>query len=101
MKALPTKCSLDDLQKNIGDSLIYLNFESLVFLDTNILIWIYRLNVDSFIEFKKLLYDLISRSALIIPNWVVQEYNNLLIGSSEEIFFPFKQRNAFHDHVEQ
>ena len=92
MNALPTQCNLTELQEGIAENLIYLDKECLVFIDTNILTWIYRLNNDSFNEFKNLLSDLVSKEKLIIPNWVVQEYNNLLLSNSEEIFFPFKRR---------
>lgn len=92
MKALPTNSNYDKLRENIAERILYLNTKSLVFIDTNILTWIYRLNEDSFNEFSQLLLSLVNRDELIIPNWVVHEYNNLLMSNSEEIFFPYKRR---------
>lgn len=92
MKALPTVANLDEKQEKISNCLINRFPESLVFFDTNILIWIFRLNEDSFLEFKKLINSLVERDCLIIPNWVVHEYNNLLLRNLDDIFFPFKKR---------
>ena len=86
---MQTNSNYDDLRKSIGIALIYLNDSSLVFIDTNVLIWLYRLNEDSFIEFRRLLNDLIDKYRLVIPNWVVHEYNNLLILNSEEYILNF------------
>ena len=69
------------------------NFSSgpLVFLDTNILLWLYRINEDARREIFSLFNKLKEVNRLFIPVWVVQEYNNHLTQLKPDVFFPFKR----------
>lgn len=92
MNVLKEIIDVDKYHSELSDIIINDNEGSLVFIDTNILIWIYRLNSESFKEITFLFNDLSAKSKLIIPIWVVHEYNNLLNNNSELVFFPFKKR---------
>lgn len=84
-----------DNQKKIISEILFLSDDSneskLVFIDTNILIWLYRLDNDSFKELKKLFYSLSYNNQLVIPKWVIHEYNKHLINYEENVFYPYKQ----------
>lgn len=92
MKVLKEIIDVDLYNRDLTEIIIYPNKNDLIFIDTNILIWMFRLNNESFIEFSRLLSDLSNKGNLIIPNWVIHEYNNLLNSNSEIIFSPFKKR---------
>lgn len=92
MKVLKETINIDKYYHELAEIIIHPDQNNLVFIDTNILIWLYRLNNESFNEFSKFLNELSSQESLVIPTWVVHEYNNLLITNSEIVFFPFKKR---------
>ncbi len=93
MKAIKEIIDIDELRHQIEEILLCPETsDNLVFIDTNILIWIYRLNNESFLELKSLLKSLSVNGQLVIPNWVIHEYNNHLNRYSEDVFFPFKKR---------
>lgn len=92
MKVIPEIVDHDKRQSIVSRILLTGDGNDLVFLDTNILIWIYRLNTESFKELKIFLGNLISNKRLVIPNWVIHEYNSLLNNYSEHVFYPFKKR---------
>jgi len=92
MKVIKEKIDLDHYYADVSEIIIDSNDENLVFIDTNILIWLYRLNYDSFNEFSKFLTNLSAHDTLVIPVWVIHEYNNLLKSNSELIFFPYKKQ---------
>lgn len=64
---------------------------SLVFLDTNILIWLYRINNDARAEVLYLLNAIKQEQRLCIPSWVVHEYNYHIEKRDDSSFFPFKK----------
>lgn len=90
MNPIRTTVNIDEAKNLVAESLLYSD-TTLLFLDTNILIWLFRLNQDSYVEFSRLLNDLVERDKLIIPNWVIHEYNNLLLSNSESLFYPYKK----------
>lgn len=91
MNQIQTTVNIDEAKNLIAESLLYSD-STLLFLDTNIIIWLFRLNQDSYIEFSRLLKDLAERDMLIIPNWVIHEYNNLILSNSESLFYPYRKR---------
>jgi len=92
MQVLKKIVNVDGFRGSVEKILLRQNSNSLVFIDTNFLTWIYRINKPSFNELKRFLYRLIQDKKLIIPNWVVHEYNSLLSKNSEDVFSPFKRR---------
>jgi len=94
MKAASTTFDMDNQKKIISEILFSPNDSSepqLVFIDTNILIWLYRLDSESFNELTKLFYSLSYNNQLIIPKWVIHEYNKHIINYEENVFYPYKQ----------
>jgi rRNA-processing protein FCF1 len=59
-----------------------------VFLDTNILLWMYRLNDDARKDLLHFLERLIEEGRLRIPGWVVHEYNLKVERIDELVFRP-------------
>lgn len=55
------------------------NDETLIFLDTNIIALIYRLNNKSREEFFNWIKPFIEKERIKVPNWVVNEYSNRFI----------------------
>jgi predicted nucleic acid-binding protein len=62
-----------------------------VFLDTNILLWLYRINNAARAEIIKMLTNLKEERRLCIPSWVVHEYNHHISRRDDTSFFPFKK----------
>lgn len=91
MKATPTTVNVDKYRALLSE-FVRSQERSIVFVDTNVLIWMFRLNNESFKELQRFFSELAANDQLVIPNWVVHEYNNLLASYSDEIFFPFKKR---------
>lgn len=93
MKVISQASDVDQYYNNLADIIIERNPGSeLVFIDTNILIWTLRLDQDSFLELTKWFNLLISCNSLVIPIWVIQEYNSLISTNSELVFSPYKKR---------
>lgn len=64
---------------------------SLVFLDTNILLWLYRINNAARSEVIELFTHIKADGRLCIPSWVVHEYNHHISRRDDASFFPFKK----------
>lgn len=64
---------------------------SLVFLDTNILLWLYRINSAARAEVIQMLTSIKGEERLCIPAWVVHEYNHHISRRDDASFFPFKK----------
>lgn len=64
---------------------------ALIFLDTNILLWLYRINGDARAEIINLLEYLKKNDRLRIPAWVIHEYNRHITKREDTVFFPFKK----------
>ena len=92
MKVLKKIIDVDEYNIQLADIIIHPNENKLVFIDTNILIWMFRLNNQSFLELSKLLDNLAFHDCLVIPIWAIHEYNNLLNSNAEIIFSPFKKQ---------
>ena len=67
------------------------NEKPLVFLDTNILLWFFKINEDARKEVFSILNTLKDSNRLHIPTWVIHEYNYQLERESSSTFFPFKK----------
>ena len=85
-----------NLSSNILDSGLFaydipINEKSLVFLDTNILLWIYRINGQARDEFFLLMHSLKESNRLFIPSWVIHEYNYFLEKGGSDLFSPFNK----------
>lgn len=66
--------------------------DALIFIDTNILTWILRMDKDSFRELARWLDTLIIDKVLVIPIWTIHEYNALIAANSDVVFSPHKKR---------
>lgn len=64
--------------------------EGLVFLDTNVVAWGFRLNDAAYREFTRWLSRLVQDSRLAIPAWTVHEYNHHLLQNDQAFFLPHK-----------
>jgi hypothetical protein len=67
-----------------------LQSESPVFLDTNMLSWCFRLAPTALRDFTNWLDDLRREKRLLIPAWVVHEYNDHLITGNVDFVSPHK-----------
>lgn len=66
--------------------------KGIFFLDTNILLWIHRLTLDSQNLIVDKLEELGNEERLFIPKWVISEYNDKCIDPQKDsAFYPFKQ----------
>jgi predicted nucleic acid-binding protein len=83
--------NLFDLSGLTSDSPLPKESSSLVFLDTNILLWLYRINNDARAEVLYLLNAIKQEQRLCIPSWVVHEYNYHVAKRDDSSFFPFKK----------
>lgn len=91
-----SRCYKKDIAINIFDhgdinTGIQLSERALIFLDTNILLWLYRINNDARIEIIDLLNSIKDQQRLCIPSWVVHEYNYHITKRDDVTFFPFKK----------
>ena len=64
--------------------------DCIVFLDTNLLAWIFRLNDQAAREFFQWLEQLAQNERLIIPAWTIHEYNQHLLRDDPKFFLPHK-----------
>ena len=78
--------------KELHNDLIYRylteEYDVNLFLDTNVLIWLLEINNDAFGEFIKFLSNRAIEGKLIIPNWVIFEFNNYLNEKQPHLFVP-------------
>ncbi len=63
---------------------------TLVFIDTNVIAWGFRLNASAYQEFTAWLEQLASTGRLAIPAWTVHEYNHHLLQDDSAFFLPHK-----------
>jgi len=63
----------------------------LIFLDTNILLWLYRINNAARAEILYFFHELKKNNRLFIPSWVVHEYNHHIQKREDNTLFPFKK----------
>jgi predicted nucleic acid-binding protein len=64
---------------------------ALIFLDTNVLLWLYRINKEAREEVFCLLNTIKNENRLCIPSWVIHEYNHHVAKRDDAAFFPFKK----------
>ena len=88
MRAIRSLVSLTAYQQELVD--VIRSDDSVVFLDTNLLAWGFRLNDAAMREFIGWLGTLQQRERLIIPAWTVHEYNHHLFRNDPAFFFPYK-----------
>jgi predicted nucleic acid-binding protein len=62
-----------------------------VYMDTNVLFWLYRLNLNAREEFKSWIKHLKEKNRIFIPSWAANEYNKHVTRNQDETFFPFKK----------
>jgi predicted nucleic-acid-binding protein len=90
MKTIPSALSIPCL-KSEWARLIFREEKSFVFVDTNILLWIFRLNDLARSQFMLWFKGLADDDRLFFPAWVLHEYNNHLAQGNDEALFPFKR----------
>lgn len=82
---------LFDLEGLASVSPIFQSNDALIFLDTNILLWLYRINKDARSELFHIFKFLKEQNRLRIPVWVIHEYNQHVNKRDDAAFFPFKK----------
>jgi predicted nucleic acid-binding protein len=82
---------LFDLKGLASGSPLFQSNDALIFLDTNILVWLYRINKDARSELFHIFNSLKEQNRLRIPAWVIHEYNHLVIKRDDTAFLPFKR----------
>lgn len=90
MRVIPVTLSVPDVKSELA-RLIIREQKCLVFVDTNILLWVFRLNALARKELLSWLEELSDCDRLFFPVWVVHEYNLQLSRGSDETLFPFKR----------
>lgn len=88
MQAIQSSVKLATYQQELVDALQ--NRDCVVFLDTNLLAWSFRLNDTASLEFQQWLDTLALLGRLVIPAWAVHEYNHHLLRDDSKFFFPHK-----------
>ncbi|NOJ81607.1 PIN-like domain-containing protein [Myxococcus xanthus] len=88
MLAVQSSVDLDVHQRVIANALQ--DHGTLVFIDTNVIAWIFRLNASAYQEFAAWLEHLVSNRRLAIPAWTVHEYNYHLLQDDSAFFLPHK-----------
>ncbi len=88
MRAIQSSVVLSTYQQELVDVLQSQDF--VIFLDTNMLAWAFRLNDDASREFQQWLDKLAELERLIIPAWTVHEYNHHLLRNDPNFFLPHK-----------
>ena len=88
MKSILSSISLANYQQELVD--ILQSDDTVVFLDTNLLAWGFRLNNDASLEFTRWLENLAQYEHLVIPAWTVHEYNHHLLRDDPTFFQPHK-----------
>jgi len=79
----------NELHKNLIFSYLTVDHKVNIFLDTNILLWSLDINSTAFREFFDFLGDLTFNKKLVIPNWVVFEFEKH-IKNDKHMFKNFK-----------
>ena len=88
MQAIRSSIALATYQQELVD--ILRSGDCIVFLDTNLLAWSFRLNDTASREFIRWLYNLAQDERLIIPAWTIHEYNHHLLRDDPTFFLPHK-----------
>ena len=88
MLAIQSSLALSSYQQEQVD--VLRSDDCIVFLDTNLLAWIFRLNDQAVREFFQWLEQLAQNERLIIPAWTVHEYNHYLLRDDSRFFLPHK-----------
>ncbi|WP_461638272.1 PIN domain-containing protein [Labilibaculum euxinus] len=89
MKLLKNTLNIKEHLEFLSD-LIFHNRDSILILDTNILIWLYRVNKEARQELFDWFKDLKHDNLITIPSWSIHEYNNHLQQKKDEVFFPLR-----------
>ena len=74
MKLLKSTLNIEEHLKLL-EELLLLNQNCVLILDTNILIWLYRVNKEARFELFNWMADLKHDKKIIIPSWSIHEYN--------------------------
>lgn len=88
MQTIRSSIALATYQQELIDMLR--SDSCVVFIDTNLLAWSFRLNDAAFQEFTRWLNNLAQDERLIIPAWTVHEYNHHLLRDDPMFFLPHK-----------
>lgn len=88
MKTVTHSVDSYNYRKNLAQNL---NGYSYVFVDTNILLWCYRVNEHVRNELLTLLETIKKSKRLFFPAWVIQEYNTHLLKMNEDVFNPIRR----------
>jgi hypothetical protein len=92
MKILKSTLNIKEHLKNLKE-LLLINQNCILILDTNILIWLYRVNKEARTELFDWMSDLKHDKKIIIPSWSIHEYNNHLQQQNDTVFFPLTKLN--------
>lgn len=88
MQAIQSSVVLATYQQELVD--VLQSPDCIVFLDTNLLAWAFRLNNVASLEFQNWLDTLARLERLIVPAWTVHEYNHHLCRNDPTFFLPHK-----------
>lgn len=92
MKLLKSTLNIEEHLKLLEGLLLYRE-KSVLILDTNILIWLFRVNKEARQELFDWMNDLKHDKKIIIPSWSIHEYNIHLSQQNDDVFFPLKKVN--------
>ncbi len=90
MKLLKGILNIKEHIDSLSD-LIFNNRDTILVLDTNILIWLYRVNKEARDELFNWFRDLKHDNLIAVPAWSIHEYNNHLQQKKDEVLFPFRK----------
>lgn len=92
MKLLKSTLNIEE-HLNLLEELLLSNQNCILILDTNILIWLYRVNKEARFELFNWMADLKHDKKIVIPSWSIHEYNLHLQQQNDAVFFPLTKVN--------
>jgi hypothetical protein len=92
MKLLKSTLNIEEHLSSLENLLLF-DKDSILILDTNILIWLYRVNKEARFELFNWMSDLKHDKKIIIPSWSIHEYNIHLQQQNDAVFFPLTKVN--------
>jgi len=81
--------NIEEYEHNLNEQIIAK--ECVIYLDTNVMFWLYRLNFNAREEFKAWINKLKYENRIFVPSWAANEYNKHVTKNQDETFFPFKK----------
>lgn len=91
MEIVNTILDANSKVSRISNKLVMQTERSYLFLDTNIFIWLYRVNEMARNELFKWFEELKNDDVIKVPSWSIHEYNVHLEQKRDEVFFPLRK----------